>query len=82
MRSSNKLETLLPTSVYRQISVVQGDATDSAAIKSAILEAGCDAVVNTAGLAALAPWGRSELPAILYAVVDAAREVNWVESVR
>ncbi|KAF2788445.1 NAD(P)-binding protein [Melanomma pulvis-pyrius CBS 109.77] len=73
VRSSNKLESLLPPSVYRQIEVVQGDATDPVSIKKAILDANCDAVVNTAGLAALAPWGKSELPAIFRAVVDAVR---------
>ena len=76
VRSSNKLESLLPTSIYRQIVVVQGDATDPISIKRAILDAGCDAVVNTAGLAVLPPWGKSELPAIFHAVLDAAREAG------
>lgn len=73
VRSSKKLESLLPTSIHQQIVVIQGDATDSDAVKRAILDANCDAVVNTAGLAALPPWGRSELPAIFYAVVDVIR---------
>jgi nucleoside-diphosphate-sugar epimerase len=76
VRFSNKLESLLPTSVYRQIAVVQGDATDPVSIKGAILDASCDAVVNTAGLAALPPWGKSELPAIFHAVLDAVREAG------
>jgi uncharacterized protein YbjT (DUF2867 family) len=76
VRSSNKLESLLPTPVYSQITVVQGDATDPLAIKKAILDASCDAVVNTAGLAALPPWGKSELPAIFRAVVDAVQEAG------
>ncbi|KAF1852048.1 NAD(P)-binding protein [Cucurbitaria berberidis CBS 394.84] len=76
VRSSKKLESLLPASVYRQITVVQGDATDSISIKKAILESSCDAVVNTAGLAAILPWGRSELPAIFRAVLDAVREAG------
>jgi nucleoside-diphosphate-sugar epimerase len=76
VRSSCKLESLLPTSVYGQIAIVQGDATDPASIKRAILDAGCDAVVNTAGLAALPPWGKSELPAIFHAVLDAVREAG------
>ncbi len=73
VRSSNKLESLLPTSVYRQISIVEGNATDSVSIKRAILDAKCDAVVNAAGLAALAPWGKSELPTIFRGVLDAVR---------
>ena len=76
VRSSNKLESLLPTSVYRQIAVVQGDATDPASVKRAILQASCDAVVNTAGVAALPPWGKSELPAIFQAVLGAVREAG------
>lgn len=76
VRSSKKLESLLPTSVYRQIAVIQGDATDRVSIKGAILDANCDAVVNTAGLAALPPWGKSELPAIFHAVLDAVREAG------
>jgi len=76
VRSSNKLESLLPASVYDQISVVQGNATDSLSIKKAILDANCDAVVNTAGLAAVPPWGRSELPAIFRAVLVGVREAG------
>jgi len=76
VRSSNKLESLLPASVYQQITVVQGDATDPISIKKAILDAGCDAVVNTAGLAALPPWGKSDFPTIFRAVVDAVREAG------
>ncbi len=76
VRSSTKLESLLPTSVYRQITVVQGDATDAASIKKAILDASCDAVVNTAGLAALPPWGKSELPAIFRSVLDGIRQAS------
>ena len=76
VRSPNKLESLLPASVYGQIAVVQGNATDRFSIKRAILDANCDAVVNTAGLAAMPPWGKSELPAIFRAVLDAVREAG------
>lgn len=76
VRSSNRLESLLPTSVYNQITVVQGDAADSVSVKRAILDANCDAVVNTAGVAALPPWGKSELPAIFRAVLGGVREAG------
>ena len=76
VRSSNKLESLLPPSVYAQLAVVQGDATDSSSIKRAILDSSCDAVVNTAGLAALPPWGKSDLPVIFRAVLDGVREAG------
>jgi nucleoside-diphosphate-sugar epimerase len=76
VRSSSKLESLLPASVFSQIAVVEGNATDSASIKRAILDTGCEAVVNTAGVAALPPWGKSELPVIFHAVLDAVREAG------
>lgn len=41
--SWNKLKSLLPTRVYRQLAVVQGDATDVVSIKRAILDASYDA---------------------------------------
>lgn len=76
VRSSSKLQSLVPAPVFQQLTVVQGDAKDSVAIKKAIVDNGCDAVVNTAGLAALPPWGKSDLPQIFHAVVDAAREAG------
>jgi hypothetical protein len=70
VRSAKKLESLILTSVFRQIKVVQGYATDSVSIKNAILDEGCDAVVNTAGLAALPPWGNGDLPEIFRGILD------------
>lgn len=76
VRSSAKLESLIPTSIYGQITVVQGQATDSVKIKNAILDTGCEAVINTAGLAALPPWKKSDLPEIFRAVVEGVREAG------
>ena len=76
VRSASKLESLLPASVHQQITVAQGDAFDSKAIKKAILDNDCDAIINTAGLAGMAPWVKSDLPLIVRAVVDAACEVG------
>ena len=76
VRSSSKLESLIPSSVFQQITAVQGDATDPVAIKRAILDNSCDAVVNTAGVAALAPWGKSDLPVIFRAVLDGVKEAG------
>jgi nucleoside-diphosphate-sugar epimerase len=76
VRSASKLETLLPATVYEQVTVVQGDAKSSQSIKKAILDHKCDAVVSTAGVAALAPWAKSDLPEIFRAVLDAAREAG------
>lgn len=80
VRSAAKLESLLPATVYEQITIVQGDATDSRAIKKAIVEHKCDAVVNTAGVAAMAPWGKSDLPKIFRAVFDVVREAGTERS--
>ena len=76
VRSSHKLESLLPPSIYRQINVIQGDATDSMSMKKAMLDSNCDAVVNAAGVAALPPWGKSDLPAIFRAVVKAVQDAG------
>lgn len=76
VRSASKLESLLPSTVYEQVTIVQGNATDSQAIKQAIIDHKCDAVINTAGLAAVAPWAKSDLPVIFRAVLDAVRAVS------
>jgi nucleoside-diphosphate-sugar epimerase len=76
VRSSKKLGSLVPESVYRQLVVVEGNATDSISIRQAILYNNCEAVVNTAGVAALPPWGKSELPAIFQAVLKGVREAG------
>lgn len=76
VRSSSRLETLLPTSVYDKIAVVEGDATDAASIGRAILENNCEAVVNTAGVAAMAPWKRNNLPEIFAAVLKGTQQAG------
>lgn len=58
-------------------SIVVGSASDSAAIKAAILSHHCDGVVNAAGLAAMTGWtAQGEFPAIFAAVVQAAVEAR------
>ncbi|KAJ5311061.1 hypothetical protein N7476_006921 [Penicillium atrosanguineum] len=44
--------------------------------KLAVTQNRCDAIVNTAGLAAMAPWGKSDLPDIVEAVTTAALEAG------
>lgn len=72
VRSARKLESLVPASIFSQLTIVEGDALDSSAIKEAIIDKNCDGVVNSAGVAALAPWGKSTLPQIFKAVLDGA----------
>lgn len=76
VRSSTKLESLLPASIYQQITIVEGNAKDPGAIKRAILDAGCDAIVNTAGCAAVAPWGHTDLPEIFRSVLGGVQEAS------
>lgn len=53
--------------------IVVGSATDSAAIKAAILNNNCDAVVNAAGVAPMTSFhSTGDFPAIFAAVVRAA----------
>jgi uncharacterized protein YbjT (DUF2867 family) len=59
-------------------SIVVGSASDSAAIKAAILSHNCDGVVNAAGLAAMTGLtAQGEFPAIFVAVVQAVVEAGW-----
>lgn len=76
VRSPDKLRKLLPSSILDRIELIEGDATDSSSIKAAVLNSRCDAVVNSAGLAALPPWSSSDLPKIFKAVLDAVVEAS------
>lgn len=58
-------------------SIVVGSASDSTAVKAAILSHNCDAVVNAAGVAAMTGFtAPGEFPAIFAAVVRAAVEAG------
>jgi nucleoside-diphosphate-sugar epimerase len=79
VRSLSKLEALLPESIYRQISVIKGSAKDTEAVERAILDEGCDAVINTAGLSAVAPWNHTDLPEIFRSVVEAVQRAGDIK---
>lgn len=70
--------TKIPSEAKSRLdSIVVGSATDSAAIKAAILHHNCDAVVNSAGLARTTGLtSQGEFPAIFAAVVQAALEAG------
>lgn len=76
VRSAKKLETTFPSDVVQRLTAIEGDATDCSAIRKAILESRADAVVSAAGVAAVAPWASSTLPAIFRAVVQAAQQAS------
>jgi nucleoside-diphosphate-sugar epimerase len=73
IRSSSKLNDIFSPEVISKFTVVEGDALSQSQIKDAILAHDCDAVVNSAGLAAMAPWGKSTLPQIVDAVLGATQ---------
>ncbi|KAJ5102688.1 hypothetical protein N7532_003217 [Penicillium argentinense] len=67
----------LPPSIVPKLTAVErGDAKKASDIKVAASKHQCDAIVNTAGLAAMAPWGKSDLPTIVDAVIAAALEIG------
>ncbi|KAH8594580.1 hypothetical protein B0O99DRAFT_545703 [Bisporella sp. PMI_857] len=69
VRSTSKL----PPPILEKLTAAEcGDAKSASDIKRVVIKHNCDAIVNTAGLAAMAPWGSSDLPAIVEAVITAA----------
>ncbi|KAG0647607.1 hypothetical protein D0Z07_6869 [Hyphodiscus hymeniophilus] len=72
VRNTPKLESLLRPDLLSPLTIVQGDATDTAGMHRAIIENDCDALVCAAGTVVLNPWGISTLPRISEAAADAA----------
>lgn len=67
----------LPKGVQRHLFHVEcGDAKQAGVIKATALTHECDAIVNAAGAAGIAPWGRGDLSAIIDAVTCAALEIG------
>ena len=75
VRSVSKLKSLVSPALIAMIVIVCGDATDSTAVKTAILENDCNVVVDTAGNQVL-PWKEYQLPKIAKSVADAAVAVG------
>ena len=67
---------LMPEFSNKISGIETGDARKAVHIKAAVTRNECDAIVNTAGLAAIAPWGKGELPDIVEAMVGAALEIG------
>lgn len=72
VRNPPKLKSLLKPELLSQITIVEGDATDTPAIHRAIMEHDCTALICTAGMVVLNPWGKATLPGISEAAADAA----------
>lgn len=76
VRSESKLRSLVDSAALAKCTIVTGDATDSQAIEEAILSNRCDALVNSAGLAAALPWEAPKMQGIVQAVATAAVEAS------
>ncbi|KAF6226708.1 hypothetical protein HO173_012375 [Letharia columbiana] len=80
VRNELKLRESIPSSILSQVTVVNGDATDSTSIKNALVENECDSLINSAGQASVLPWSEPQMQEIIKAVatgaVDASKELN------
>ena len=76
VRNPSKLRSLLSTELLDRINAVgEGDATDTAALKRALIDHDIEAIVNVAGNQVL-PWKEYVLPKIAKAIADAAFDVG------
>jgi uncharacterized protein YbjT (DUF2867 family) len=77
VRSTSKLYSILPPSLlpHPQLTIIQGDATNSEAIAQALRDHTCNAIINAAGNQ-VAPWQEPVLEKIMRAVTDAAVDVG------
>ncbi|KAH6713590.1 hypothetical protein DL95DRAFT_383840 [Leptodontidium sp. 2 PMI_412] len=76
VRNPSKLRSLISTELLdRMNAVVVGDATDSAALKKALIDHDIEAIIDVAGNQVL-PWHEYVLPKIAKAIADAALAVG------
>jgi len=76
VRNVSKLESMMSPALLEQIhAIVEGDATDSAALEKAILDHDIEGIVDVAGNI-VPPWQEPLMPKIVRAVTDAAIAVG------
>ena len=75
IRNIPKLQSLISLPLLNSVTIVQGDATDSASIKKALIEHDIEGIVDVAGNQVF-PWQEFLLPKIAKAVCEAAVEVG------
>ena len=75
-RSERKLKDLIPSSIISRTTVVVGNADDSKTVREALVHHRCEALVNSAGLAAVFPWEAPRMQNIIQAVATAAVEAS------
>ena len=78
IRNPSKLRAQIPSSVFDKVSIAHGDATDSTVIKDALISNNCDAIVSSAGVAAVFPWQELGMQPIVHAVAAAAVEASQI----
>ena len=79
VRSEPKLRELVPAPVLsKTTAIVCGDAEDSTSIRDALVSNRCNAIVNTAGLAAVFPWQAPRMQGIIHAVTKAGVEASEI----
>ena len=80
VRNERKLRELAPSTILDRVTVVSGDATDSASIRKALVEHNCDTIINSAGTAAILPWSAPQMQEIIKAAatgtIDASKKLN------
>ncbi|KAL8801565.1 MAG: hypothetical protein Q9182_004351 [Xanthomendoza sp. 2 TL-2023] len=76
VRSESKLQSLVDSAAISKCTVVNGDATNARAIETAIIDHQCNALVNSAGVAAIFPWQNPTMQGIINAVATAAVEAS------
>ena len=75
VRNPAKLRTMVSAAVLDHVTIVVGDAFDTAGIKNAIVDHDIEGIVDVAGNM-VAPWKEPVLPQIAKAVTDAAVAVG------
>ncbi|KAL8890087.1 MAG: hypothetical protein Q9215_002715 [Flavoplaca cf. flavocitrina] len=76
VRSESKLKNLIDSAALSKCTIVSGDATNSRAIEEALLNNQCNALINSAGMAAVFPWQAPQMQVIVQAVANAAVEAS------
>lgn len=80
VRNESKFRELMPSAILDQVTIVNGNATDSAGIRKALVEHDCDTLINSAGLAAILPWSEPQMQGVIKAVaagaIDASKELG------
>ena len=80
VRNERKLRELLPSTILDRVTVVNGDATDSANIRTSLVVHDCDTIINSAGKGTVLPWSEPQMQGLVKAVataaINASKELN------